>query len=79
MPYIYSDLHANIQDSFFEAAVEIMSPIIHGFLDLDHAAMPDMYLPKDYRAKSFRVERTDLSRDGGEKRDSSRIGEGVVN
>jgi small-conductance mechanosensitive channel len=30
MPYIYSDLRANIQDSFFEAGVEIMSPIIHG-------------------------------------------------
>jgi small-conductance mechanosensitive channel len=63
MPYIYSDLHANIQDSFFEAGVEIMSPIIHGLRDLNHVAMPDMYLAKDYRAKSFRVERTDLQRD----------------
>ena len=69
MPYIYSDLHATIQDSFFEAGVEIMSPIIHGLRDLNHVAMPDMYLPKDYRAKSFRVERTDLGRDGGQKRD----------
>ena len=65
MPYIYSDLHANIQDSFFEAGVEIMSPVIHGLRDLNHAAMPDMYLPKDYRARSFRVERTDLPGDGG--------------
>ena len=69
MPYIYSDLHANIQDSFFEAGVEIMSPIIHGLRDLNHVAMPDMYLPKDYRAKSFRVERTDLPRDSGETKD----------
>jgi small-conductance mechanosensitive channel len=68
MPYIYSDLHANIQDSFFEAGVEIMSPIIHGLRDLNHVAMPDIYLPKDYRAKSFRVERTDLPHDGGERK-----------
>lgn len=67
MPYIYSDLHSNIQDSFFEAGVEIMSPIIHGLRDLNHVAMPDMYLPKDYRARSFRVERTDLARDGGKQ------------
>jgi small-conductance mechanosensitive channel len=69
MPYIYSDLHANIQDSFFEAGVEIMSPIIHGLRDLNHVAMPDIYLPKDYRAKSFRVERTDFPRDGGEHKE----------
>ena len=29
MPYIYSELHANIQDSFYEAGVEIMSPVFH--------------------------------------------------
>ena len=69
MPYIYSDLHSNIQDSFFESGVEIMSPIIHGLRDLNHVAMPDMYLPKDYRAKSFRVERTDSQRDGREHKD----------
>jgi small-conductance mechanosensitive channel len=69
MPYIYSDLHANIQDSFYEAGVEIMSPVIHGLRDLNHVAIPDMYLPKDYRAKSFRVERTDLVGDGGDKKE----------
>jgi small-conductance mechanosensitive channel len=69
MPYIYSDLRANIQDSFYEAGVEIMSPIIHGLRDLNHVAMPDMYLPKDYRARSFRVERTDLLRNGGNQKE----------
>ena len=68
MPYIYSDLHSNIQDSFFEAGVEIMSPIIHGLRDLNHVAIPDKYLPSDYRAKGFRVERIDGSRDGGESK-----------
>jgi hypothetical protein len=69
MPYIYSDLHGNIQDSFYEAGVEIMSPVIHGLRDLNHVAIPDMYLSKDYRAKSFRVERTDLPQDPGERKE----------
>ena len=33
MPFIYSDLHANIQDSFYEAGVEIMSPVFHALRD----------------------------------------------
>jgi len=66
MPFIYSDLHANIQDSFFEAGVEIMSPVFHALRDGNHVAIPDMYRPRDYRAKSFRVERTDKSSDGTE-------------
>jgi small-conductance mechanosensitive channel len=68
MPYIYSALHGNIQDSFYEAGVEIMSPIIHGLRDLNHVAIPDKYLPSDYRAKGFRVERIDGTRDGGESK-----------
>ncbi len=67
MPYIYSDLHANIQDSFFEAGVEIMSPVFHALRDGNRTAMPDQYLPQDYRAKSFRVERTDEASGGGER------------
>jgi small-conductance mechanosensitive channel len=66
MPFIYSDLHANIQDSFYEAGVEIMSPIFHALRDGNRTAIPDMYLPRDYRAKSFRVERTDETSDGTE-------------
>ncbi len=61
MPFIYSDLHANIQDSFYEAGVEIMSPVFHALRDGNHVAMPDKYLPPDYKAKSFRVERVDDS------------------
>ena len=64
MPYIYSDLHANIQDSFYEAGVEIMSPIYHALRDGNRTAIPDMYLPREYRPKSFRVERTDEAADG---------------
>ena len=64
---IYSELHANIQDSFYEAGVEIMSPVFHALRDGNRTAIPDQYLPKDYRAKSFRVERTDEASGGGER------------
>jgi small-conductance mechanosensitive channel len=59
--YIYSELHANIQDVFFEAGVEIMSPVFHALRDGNRVAIPDQYLPKDYRAPSFRVARADGS------------------
>ena len=64
MPYIYSDLHANIQDSFYEAGVEIMSPIFHALRDGNRTAIPDTYLPKDYQAKSFRVKKVESKGDG---------------
>ncbi len=64
MPFIYSDLHANIQDSFYEAGVEIMSPVFHALRDGNHAAMPDQYLPVDYRAKAFRVEQVEEAKGG---------------
>jgi small-conductance mechanosensitive channel len=64
MPYIYSDLHANIQDSFYEAGVEIMSPIFHALRDGNRTAIPDAYLPKDYQAKGFRVNTVETKPDG---------------
>ena len=69
MPYIYSDLHANIQDSFYESGVEIMSPIFHALRDGNRTAIPDMYLPPDYRPKGFRVAQVDAAPGGdGEPR-----------
>jgi len=35
--------------------VEIMSPVFHALRDGNHVAIPDKYLPPDYRAKSFRI------------------------
>ncbi|HEY4932487.1 MAG TPA: mechanosensitive ion channel family protein [Terriglobales bacterium] len=70
MPYIYSDLHANIQDSFFEAGVEIMSPVFHALRDGNRTAIPDQYLPKDYRAPGFRVAPADGT---GEEAKSPRV------
>ncbi len=46
MPRIYSDLHANIQDLFNNAGVEIMSPGFTAFRDGD-----DLTIPASYRQK----------------------------
>ena len=65
MPFIYSDLHANIQDSFYEAGVEIMSPTFHALRDGNRRAIPDMYLPKDYKPQGFRVNKVETKPEGG--------------
>jgi small-conductance mechanosensitive channel len=54
MAKTYSDLHQNIQDTFNEAGVEIMSPHYSTVRDGNRIAIPDDYLPKDYVAPSFR-------------------------
>ncbi len=43
MPELYSELHANIQDTFNEAGVEIMSPHATMLRDANKAAIPDAY------------------------------------
>jgi len=55
MPRIYSELHQNIQDQFFEAGVEIMSPHFSAIRDGNAANIPEDYLPKDYNPPPFRV------------------------
>lgn len=55
MAKTYSDLHQNIQDKFYEAGVEIMSPHFSTMRDGNRIAIPDQYLPKDYTAPPFRV------------------------
>lgn len=52
---IQSELHANIQDKFNEAGVEIMSPTYSALRDGNQATIPEDYLPKTYEAKSFRI------------------------
>ena len=53
---IYSDLHANIQDKFNEAGVEIMSPHYKALRDGNYTTIPVDYLPKDYQAPAFQTE-----------------------
>lgn len=50
---IYSALHANIQDKFNEAGVEIMSPHYKALRDGNQTTIPTDYLPKDYIPPAF--------------------------
>lgn len=59
MVYIYSDLHGNIQDCFFAAGIEIMSPIYSALRDGNRAQMPKQFLPADYSPRGFRIEKDD--------------------
>ncbi|MCD8739681.1 mechanosensitive ion channel family protein [Mucilaginibacter roseus] len=52
---IYSDLHANIQDVFNEAGIELMSPRYQAVRDGHATAMPPEYLPKDYDPGGLKV------------------------
>ncbi|QIL41215.1 mechanosensitive ion channel family protein [Pedobacter sp. HDW13] len=52
---IYSSLHANIQDIFNEAGVEIMSPHYKALRDGNETTIPAAHLPKDYSVPVFRT------------------------
>jgi len=52
---IYSSLHANIQDIFNKAGVEIMSPHYKALRDGNETTIPAAHLPKDYSAPVFRT------------------------
>ncbi len=55
MPRIISELHANIQDRFNEAGVEIMSPHYAQIRDGNQTTIPESYLPPDYVPGGIRV------------------------
>lgn len=67
MVYIYSDLRANIQDSFYAAGVEIMSPVYSAIRDGNKAAIPSQFLPKDYHPQGFRIAKDDSAAAAGGK------------
>jgi small-conductance mechanosensitive channel len=71
MAMTYSALHQNIQDKFFEAGVEIMSSHFSTIREGNRVAIPDDYLPKDYKVPSFRVA---LEKDFGGPQDASKGG-----
>lgn len=52
---IYSDLHQNIQDTFNEAGIEIMSPHYRAARDGSMTTIPANYLDKDYQAPPFNI------------------------
>jgi len=53
---IYADLHAAIQDAFFAAGVEIMSPHYASVRDGNTVAIPEAFRPAGYEPQGFRVE-----------------------
>jgi small-conductance mechanosensitive channel len=52
----YAVLHARIQDSFFAAGVEIMSPHYTSLRDGNTVTIPEAFRGAEYRAPAFRVE-----------------------
>jgi small-conductance mechanosensitive channel len=55
LPWLYSRLHAAIQDAFWAAGVEILSPSYHAVRDGNTAAIPPEHRPKG-RPATFRVD-----------------------
>jgi small-conductance mechanosensitive channel len=55
LPWIYGRMHAAIQDSFWAAGVEIMSPMYHAVRDGNTVTIPVEHRPKQ-RAPAFRVD-----------------------
>ena len=53
---LYSALHANIQDLFNKAGVEIMSPHYKALRDGNIVAIPPDYIPKDYIPPAFETQ-----------------------
>ena len=58
MAETYAVLHSRIQDAFYAAGVEIMSPHYTSVRDGNTMAIPEAQRPPGYRAPSFRVEHT---------------------
>lgn len=59
MVQIYSDLHANIQDEFNAAGVEILSPSYHALRDGNETAIPEADRPPQKPPRAFRVRRAE--------------------
>lgn len=59
MPRVYSELHQNIQNTFNEGGVEIMSPHYTQIRDGNHTTIPAGYLPPDYEAPAIRIVTTE--------------------
>ncbi|MFZ5448193.1 MAG: mechanosensitive ion channel family protein [Thermodesulfobacteriota bacterium] len=59
MPWIYSELHRNIQNTFNEGGVEIMSPHFTQLRDGNQTTIPENYLPPDYEAPAIRIVTTE--------------------
>lgn len=54
---IYAALHSRIQDEFYAAGVEIMSPHFTAIRDGNTVAIPEALRSVDYRAPAFRIQK----------------------
>ncbi len=52
---LYSRLHEEIQNSFSEGGIEILSPHYTAVRDGNAMAVPDEHLPKNYKAPAFNI------------------------
>lgn len=59
MAAIYSEIHKNIQDKFNESGIEILSPHYRAARDGNHIAIPNQYIPSDYKTPSFNINNND--------------------
>lgn len=59
MAKIYSELHQNIQDTFNEAGIEIMSPHYAQIRDGSRTTIPASYLPDGYAPEGIKITLTD--------------------
>jgi hypothetical protein len=66
MATIYSDLHANIQDEFARAGVEIMSPHYLAARDGNQVAIPQDRLPGVTVTPAFRIQKVEGGASGSE-------------
>ena len=55
MPWIYGEMHQNIQNKFNEAGVEIMSPHYSQIRDGNQTTLPADYRSPDYEAPAMRI------------------------
>jgi small-conductance mechanosensitive channel len=60
MPWIFGELHQNIQNKFNEAGVEIMSPHYTQVRDGNQTTIPADYLPPGYEAPAIRIMTTEV-------------------
>ncbi len=56
-PAIYSELHQNIQDSFNEAGIEILSPHYRAGRDGNTTTIPKDYKTKEYKPPGFNADK----------------------
>ncbi len=65
---LYSLLHANIQDTFNEAGVEIMSAHYTNLRDGNQTTIPSDYLPDNYTAPGFKVNTEKMNPDNAKNK-----------